>query len=669
MYRMLFALALLVLAFNATAKPIPVDDLARVPAIDSVSMSADGRYLVALIAAPNSSFQETALATWDLDHLSRGPVITPSGKRMKFIAASALKAGKLLVTGRQEWTGPLAGCGEGNFIGSTKTFVFKNYLTDIRHSNFSEAFAEGAKSMHMSRQTRQCLEIAGSASLVDNLPLDPERVIIQRVNGVNLTADFFLYNLKTGKSTLLLKSGRKAAPGLFDPRDGKVLTRLEMEPTGNGQFEQKVLIRDPESGEFTVHDKLTTKVSDRYTMSVVGRDEKSGKYYVLTDLFSETVKAWFYDPKSRKFDDQPLVGHDQYNISRLIFGNQPSNFNRLLGFTVSGPSPVTTYVDPDMRAIDEGIKQAFPGVSVNIIAYNNDLSRVLFVTESGRQPPAYYLLLDRKKVQRLGSQRPWIDSASLGEQRWLFYSARDGVKIPAILDLPPGWKQGDPPLPAIVHPHGGPWARDFMGWDRTGFVPLLTSRGYAVLRPQYRGSSGLGRKLWLAGDKEWGQAMQDDLDDGARWLVKQGIADKNRIAIFGYSYGGYAALAATVRPDSPYQCAIAGGPVANLAKLGNRWSSNRLQRILQGHTVRGLDPMKHTDKAALPVLLFVGDRDVRTPSWHAEGFYKAVKKKVPARLKIIKDMPHSMPWYYRHHKVVYEELLGFLEAKCGPDGL
>jgi dipeptidyl aminopeptidase/acylaminoacyl peptidase len=159
--------------------------------------------------------------------------------------------------------------------------------------------------------------------------------------------------------------------------------------------------------------------------------------------------------------------------------------------------------------------------------------------------------------------------------------------------------------------------------------------------------------------------MQDDKDDGAKWLVDQGIADPNKLVIFGYSYGGFAAVAAVVRPNSPYQCAIAGAPVADLTKLGNNWSENRLQRLLQGRTVTGMDPMKNVDKANIPVLLFVGDRDVRTPSWHAENFYNAVKDTVPAQFELIPDMPHSMPWYYRQQVEMYGYMEEFLENQCG----
>ncbi len=663
------ALFLALASGSATATPIPIDSLARQPAISSVSMSADGKQLVALIAAPGTDYQDTALATWNLENLNQGPVITPSGKRMKFVRASALKAGKILVIARQEWTGPLAGCGEGNFSGSTATFVFKSYLTDAKHSDFSEAFTGGSHQIGMSEQVEKCLEIAGSAGLVSNLPLDPTKVIIQRVNGLNLRGDYFLYDLETEKTQLLLRAGRNATPGLFHPRDGKLLTRNLIKPIGGDEYKQQILIRNNETGEFEVHDKLSTKLSERYTVQVVGIDDESGQLYVLTDLFSELVQAWMYDPATRNFGSEPLVAHGKYPISGLVFGNQPSNFNKLLGFRVAGPASETTFVDPDMRSIHEGLKQAFPDQIVNIMDYNNDLSRVLFVTDSGQHPPAYRLLIDRKKVQNLGSQRPWVDSADLGEQRWVSYTARDGLEIPAILDLPAGWKKESGPLPTIIQPHGGPWARDELGWDGSGLVPFLSSRGYAVLRPQYRGSSGLGRKLWLAGDAEWGKAMQDDKDDGAKWLVEQGIADPDRIAIFGYSYGGFAAIAATVRPNSPYQCAIAGAPVADLARLGTTWSINRLQRILQGRTVKGMDPMENTEKANLPILLFVGDRDVRTPSWHAKNFYKAVKGIVPAKFELIDDMPHQLPWYYSHYQKILGLISDFLEKDCGPNGL
>jgi dipeptidyl aminopeptidase/acylaminoacyl peptidase len=652
-------------ACAGAAEPIPAESFARVPAIQSVSMSTDGKNLVALVASPGASTDETALATWSIDDLDKGPTITPSGDRMKFIAASAMKADRVLAIGRQEWTGRLGGCGEGRTSGATKTFVTKVYLTDTALKDFDEAFADNTRKIGVSRDTLRCLELAGTASLVSRMPLDPDKVIINQLNQLTLTSSYYLYNLRNDEVKLLYRGGGRAEAGLFDPRSGELLTKSQLEPIASDEYEQRILLLDRDTGELVTHENLTRKLSERYTVNIVGRDEDSGKFYVLTDLFSDLVQAWMYDPKTREFDKEPLVAHPRFSISRIILGTQASNFNKVLGFTVDGPRPETTYTDPAMKSIHDGLKQAFPGQDVSIDGYNNDLSRVLFSAESARNPPSYHLLLDRKRVTKLGSERPWIDPGRIGEQRWVSYPARDGMDIPGILDLPAGWTQADGPLPTIIHPHGGPWARDSGGWDVTGWVPFLTSRGYAVFRPQYRGSAGLGRRLWLAGDAEWGKRMQDDNDDAAAWLAQQGIADPGRIAIFGYSYGGFSAAAATVRPESPYQCAIAGAPVTDLGRLSRSWSDNRIQRILQGSTVTGMDPIRSAEKANIPVLLFVGDRDVRTPQFHARDFHDAVRGKVDAKLEIIPDMPHSMPWYNRHSTQMLGLIEDFLENNCG----
>ncbi|HIY71775.1 MAG TPA: prolyl oligopeptidase family serine peptidase [Candidatus Luteimonas excrementigallinarum] len=651
---------------NASAQqPIPIDLLARTPEIQSVSMSTDGRNLVGLVSAPGSNHRDTALATWNLDDPDSGPTITPSGDRMKFVAADAMKADRVLVIGRQEWTGQLAGCGEGRRSGATRTFVTKAYLTDTSHSNFSEAFADNTRRIGVSEDMQRCLEIGGTASLVNRLPLDPDNVIVMQVNALTLSGNYYLYNLRTGETSLLLRAGGRSSPGLFNPRDGSLLTRTQLEPIGPGEYEQRILIYNPETGQFDTHDNLTRRLSERHTVEIVGMDESTGNFHVLTDLFSDKVQAWVYDPVRRKFEDEPLVAHPEYSISSLIIGTRPSNFNQILGFTVDGPQRQSVYVDPQMGAIHESLRQAYPDQNVVISDYNDDLSRVLFTTQSHRYPPAYHLLLDRERVMTVGTQRPQINPEDIGEQRWITYSARDGVTIPAILDLPADWKEGDAPLPAIIHPHGGPWARDYAGWDGSGWVPFLTSRGFAVLRHQYRGSAGFGRDLWLAGDAEWGQKMQDDKDDGAAWMVEQGIADPDRLAIFGYSYGGFAAAAAAVRPDSPYKCAISGAPVTDLARLSTSWSDNRLQRILQGVTVAGMDPLRHADRANIPVLLYVGDRDVRTPALHARNFYNAIRGHVPARFELIADMPHSLPWYYGHHEQTLSLIEEFLNGECG----
>ena len=655
------------LSFNLAraSEPVPIEDLARMPQLQSVTMDPSGKHLVGLIPSPIHP-DETALAMWDVASMPAPPkVVTPSGAQMKFIGAFALKDDKILAVARQEWTGNLGGCGEGKVFGSTKTFVSKVYLTGDDQKHFDEAFASNAQHLGVSKDTQTCLELAGTASLENMLPLDPDHVIISRISGVSSVASYYLYDLSTGKADLLFHGNPDTAPALFDPRTGKLLARVEIEPT-NGDYERRFYILDPKTGKFELQPPLTNLLSKRNETSIIGIDDATGKYYVLTDQFSDKLQVWFYDAVKQKFDPEPVVADQNYSIIGLVFGNQPSNFNKVVGFVIGGPAPRTVYVDPTLKGIQTGLEKAYPGQQVDITSYTDGYSTVLFTTQSANVPPAFHLLVDKKRIVDIGSSRPWIKPGERLNESWVTYKARDGMEIPAILDVPAGWKKGDSPLPAIVMPHGGPWARDFMGWDPTGWVPMLISRGYAVLRPQYRGSEGLGRKLWLAGDAQWGLKMSDDLDDGAAWLVSQGITTKGNIAIFGYSYGGFAAVAADVRSPSPFQCAIAGAPVANLARLGTSWSDNRVQRIVQGWTVKGMDPMQNADKAHLPILLFDGTRDVRTPpDIHAHPFYEAVKDKVPAQFQWIPDMPHSLPWYPSQQRQTLNLIVGFLAKDCG----
>jgi dipeptidyl aminopeptidase/acylaminoacyl peptidase len=159
--------------------------------------------------------------------------------------------------------------------------------------------------------------------------------------------------------------------------------------------------------------------------------------------------------------------------------------------------------------------------------------------------------------------------------------------------------------------------------------------------------------------------MQDDKDDGAAWLVKEGYAAKDRIAIFGYSYGGFAAFAASVRPGGPFKCAIAGAGVSNLTRIANNWGENRMQRAYQGHTVKGMDPQQNTSKLAMPILIYHGDRDVRVPLFHATDFYNAVKDTGKAKLVVLEDMGHQgILWTADNHRKSLKAIDDFLINDC-----
>ncbi|MEH6696685.1 MAG: prolyl oligopeptidase family serine peptidase [Hyphomonas sp.] len=448
-------------------------------------------------------------------------------------------------------------------------------------------------------------------------------------------------------------------------RDGKPVARTELEYE-KGAWLQYISLPDPSSGDFRRANALTTEIANRYTMTVAGKQQDSGKYFVITDKFADKAAVYMFDPTTDTLDDTAVLAHPEFDITGLITSRREQDFGKLIGFTYGGPVSTNYWLDPEMRSIQEGLDAAFPDKFVSLIDYTADRNRVLFEVEAANMPPSYYVLVDKAKLAVIGSQRPWIDEKSLGKGEFTYYTARDGMKIPAFITYPAGYQEGDKARGAIILPHGGPWARDTGGFDASGWTQYFASRGYIILQPQYRGSAGWGRALWKAGDGEWGQKMQDDKDDGAAWLVEKGLVDADKIAIHGYSYGGFAAIAASVRPNSPYQCAIAGAGVGNLAKLSNEWGDNRIQRIVQGDTVAGMDPMQNTDKINIPILLYHGDYDVRVPIFHSRDFYNAIKDKEPeSKFITFTQMGHQgNKWLPEHKKELLQEVETFLTNTC-----
>jgi dipeptidyl aminopeptidase/acylaminoacyl peptidase len=192
-----------------------------------------------------------------------------------------------------------------------------------------------------------------------------------------------------------------------------------------------------------------------------------------------------------------------------------------------------------------------------------------------------------------------------------------------------------------------------------------------VLQPQFRGSLGWGQKLWRAGDAEWGQKMQDDLDDGAKWLVAQRLAAPERVAVHGYSYGGYAAYAAAVRPNGLYQCSIAGAGVAEPSNFNRDTYENRILREFQSPSIKGLSAMKEVSKIEIPLFIYHGDRDQIVPI--KETIAMTGKLRGAGRtFKYLElpDMGHTInTWSPDNAKTVLETIEGWLKNDCGPGGL
>ena len=302
---------------------------------------------------------------------------------------------------------------------------------------------------------------------------------------------------------------------------------------------------------------------------------------------------------------------------------------------LGGATPRYHWLDPKDQARHETVQRAFPGKVVHLYSESLDRQRIVAYVY-GASVPAVYYLVDFKahSADVVGDEYPALAKAALGEVSVINYGARDGTQIPAYLTLPPGLEAKH--LPLVILPHGGPEARDdpFFDW----WPQFLATRGYAVLQPQFRGSAGFGNEWRLAGRRQWGGLMQDDLTDGVKAMVDQGIADARRVCIVGASYGGYAALAGAAFTPKLYACAVSVNGVSNLsemlgwevAKVGKEsntvgyWQESIGPKL--DPVVIAKSPAKAVEHVKAPILLIYSADDTVVPPSQSREMAQALKE-------------------------------------------
>ena len=285
---------------------------------------------------------------------------------------------------------------------------------------------------------------------------------------------------------------------------------------------------------------------------------------------------------------------------------------RIIGVRYTTDALHFHYTDPELERVAAALAKALPATPiVRIVDASDDERRLLILAASDLDPGRYYLLdRDSRHLQRLMDVRPQLAGIPLAPMKPVSYKAADGTVIPAYLTLPPGRPQ---PGRAIVIPHGGPTARDEWGFD--WLAQFFAAKGYAVLQPNFRGSSGYGDAFKAdEGFREWRTAI-GDIDDGARWLVAEGIASPRRLAIFGWSYGGYAALQAGATEPSLYKAIVAVAPVTEVGQLwGTNGMGNTAKEIskFRFYDAEAASPAANATRITAPVMLAHGtfDRNV-----------------------------------------------------------
>jgi dipeptidyl aminopeptidase/acylaminoacyl peptidase len=337
---------------------------------------------------------------------------------------------------------------------------------------------------------------------------------------------------------------------------------------------------------------------DRDRNLAYGFDDKDGRLALYSIALDGSLKR------------ELVLARPDVDVDDLIrIGRQ----NRVVGASFVTDKRQADFFDPELRKLAAALSKALPGLPlITFVDASADESKLLLFAGSDVDPGRYYLY-DKatKHLEEILPARVQLGKTVLAAVKPITFAAADGIQIPGYLTLPPGSDGKN--LPAIVMPHGGPGARDEWGFD--WLAQFFANRGYAVLQPNFRGSTGYG-EAWFKdnGFKSW-QIAIGDVNDGGRWLVKQGIADPGKMAILGWSYGGYAALQSAVLDPALFKAIVAIAPVTDLETLrreSDDFTNHALVDAFIGkgaHVVAG-SPAQNARRIMAPVLMFHGDRDV-----------------------------------------------------------
>ena len=497
------------------------------------------------------------------------------------------------------------------------------------------------------------------AGVLDDLEEDPEHMLLEMNRRNPEVFDVYRCELATGELTQIAENPGNITGWLTD-HDGRLRVAYETDGVNSS-----LLYRPTEKDEFKT--LVTTNFKDSFLPLMFGYDNKL--LYVASNLGRDKIAVYTFDPDANKTRDL-VFEHPDVDVASLISSKKRKV---ITGVVYTTDKSRYHFFDKDRKELQDTLEKFFPGYEVAVTGMDDDERRATVRVYGDRTRGGSYLF-DRQSnsLTKLADHSPWLKEAEMAPMEPIQYTSRDGLTIHGYLTLPLGVASRD--LPLVVIPHGGPSARDEWGFDSE--AQFLANRGAAVLQVNFRGSTGYGKKFWQAGFKQWGRAMQDDVTDGVEWLVKRGIADPKRLAIYGGSYGGYAALAgATFTPDL-YACAVSYVGPSNiftlLESIPPYWEPYREMEYEEiGHPVKdkelleSISPVLHADKIRIPLFVAQGANDPRVKKAESDQIVEAVRKAGKDVVYMVKDNEGHGFRNEENRFDFYREMGGFLKKHLG----
>lgn len=458
-------------------------------------------------------------------------------------------------------------------------------------------------------------------TIVDSLEEQDDFLLIGMNRRDQRLFDVYRLNLATGDLTLLEENPGDIAGWMTD-HDGKLRVAVRSDGVNTS-----LLYRDKEDEPF--RNILTTDFRESVSPLFFTFDNK--KLYVASNLGRDKSAIFVFDPQTVEHEEL-LFEHPDVDVSSL-FRSRKRKVITGTGFTTDRFR--YHFFDEQRAALQKELEERLPDDEVVVASMSRDETKVLVYAGSDRTRGTYFFFdRETKDFRKLAELAPWLPKERMAPMKHVSYTSRDGLTIHGYLTLPLGKEPKN--LPVVIHPHGGPWVRD--GWGFDPQVQFLANRGLAVLQMNFRGSTGYGRAFWEAGFKEWGRSMQDDVTDGVKWLIGQGIADPKRIGIYGASYGGYAVLAGLAFTPDLYACGVDYVGVSNIFTLLETippyWELGRQMLYEQigdpekdKELLKAASPVFHADKITAPLFVAQGANDPRVKKAESDQIVEALRSR------------------------------------------